>query len=357
MFFSNWFGRRKEQPRRYLRPTILELEDRLTPSSWFRAPITPGPATHFAVLAPASVQVGQQFSVEVEALDANNHVATGYTGEAALKLGSADANAVFPADLTFTSSNRGVEWFTLTLTVAQSQKIIATDTTTSTITGSHSLTVKAAPAVTRFLVEAPHYDLADGEVTVTVVALSQYGRVDTGYGGTISFSSSVAGDTLPTNYTFNPATDHGSHTFDITFGATTGAQTISVGDTSASPPMIIGSVSVDVEAANAVTHFGVYAFGAALPGVPVDFVVTALDASNHVVAGYVGTVSFTSSDMSATLPASYAFQAADDGVHVFSATFETAGMQTLIATDANALTGQTTVWVRAHRFFWGDFWW
>ena len=46
--------------------------------------------------------------------------------------------------------------------------------------------------------------------------------------------------------------------------------------------------------------------------------VTALDALGNVATGYAGTVHFASSDTAATLPADYAFTAADAGVHVFA---------------------------------------
>jgi hypothetical protein len=75
--------------------------------------------------------------------------------------------------------------------------------------------------------------------------------------------------------------------------------------------------------------------------------VVALDASNHVVPGYTGTVALTSSDQSATLPANYTFQAGDHGFHVFQVTFATTGPQTVTATDTtnSSVTGTATVLV------------
>lgn len=81
------------------------------------------------------------------------------------------------------------------------------------------------------------------------------------------------------------------------------------------------------------THLKVTAPAGATAGDAFSFTVTALDASNNVVPGYLGTVHFTSSDPKAALPADYPFVAADVGVQTFSATLKTAGNQTLTATD------------------------
>jgi predicted outer membrane repeat protein len=63
------------------------------------------------------------------------------------------------------------------------------------------------------------------------------------------------------------------------------------------------------------------------------FTVTIEDSLGNTLTGYTGTVHFTSSDPQAVLPADYTFTAADQGVHTFSATFKTAGPQSLTATD------------------------
>jgi len=60
------------------------------------------------------------------------------------------------------------------------------------------------------------------------------------------------------------------------------------------------------------------------------FTVTAEDSANNTAAGYSGTVHFTSSDGHAVLPSDTTLVS---GIGAFSATLETAGNQTLIATD------------------------
>jgi hypothetical protein len=64
----------------------------------------------------------------------------------------------------------------------------------------------------------------------------------------------------------------------------------------------------------------------------------------------VGTVKFTSSDSSASLPVNYTFKTSDHGVHTFSAAFNTVGAQSLTATDTatSSITGtQTGIVVQA----------
>jgi hypothetical protein len=59
------------------------------------------------------------------------------------------------------------------------------------------------------------------------------------------------------------------------------------------------------------------------------------DAYGNVVTGYVGTVHFTCSDGTATLPMDYTFTAADAGVHTFTtkAILRKRGTQTITVTD------------------------
>lgn len=75
--------------------------------------------------------------------------------------------------------------------------------------------------------------------------------------------------------------------------------------------------------------------------------VTAYDQSGSVATGYAGTVQFTSSDGSATLPTSYTFTAADSGTHTFASdlVLRTAGLQIVTTTDVTdaTITGSRSV--------------
>ena len=82
--------------------------------------------------------------------------------------------------------------------------------------------------------------------------------------------------------------------------------------------------------------------GPKAPDVAFSHPVFAWDAYGTIAAGYTGTVHFTTSDPSATLPANYTFTSGDHGVKVFSVTLRTAGSQSVTVTDvANPLLTTT----------------
>jgi len=85
----------------------------------------------------------------------------------------------------------------------------------------------------------------------------------------------------------------------------------------------------------AASHFAVSAPAAAAAGVSFPFTVTAQDANNNTVSGYLGTVHFTSDDGAAVLPAATTLI---NGTGMFFATLATSGNQTITATDAAVAT-------------------
>jgi ELWxxDGT repeat protein len=173
---------------------------------------------------------------------------------------------------------------------------------------------------------------AGGGFTVTVKYAD--GTINTGYRGTVTFTSSDRQAVLPASYTFTEA-DQGVHTFTATL-KTAGSQSITVRDNVF--PAIGGTQTGITVTAAAASRFTVAGFPASVTaGVAGSFTVTARDAYFNRVTGYTGTVRFTSSDGQAFLPGNYTFTAADAGMHTFSATLTTAGYRSLTATDtANA---------------------
>jgi hypothetical protein len=83
----------------------------------------------------------------------------------------------------------------------------------------------------------------------------------------------------------------------------------------------------------------------AVAGTALTVTVTAQDHFGQTALGYRGTARFGSSDGQADLPGDYAFVAADNGMHTFpgGVTLETAGSQSITATDAGSLTGGAAV--------------
>jgi hypothetical protein len=86
------------------------------------------------------------------------------------------------------------------------------------------------------------------------------------------------------------------------------------------------------------THFSVSAPSTATAGLPIQFTVTALNASNQTATTYTDPVHFTSTDPAATVPADAALS---NGVGKFSASLVTPGTTTLTASDllSSSITG------------------
>ncbi|HEV8062993.1 MAG TPA: hypothetical protein VGP68_24140, partial [Gemmataceae bacterium] len=84
-----------------------------------------------------------------------------------------------------------------------------------------------------------------------------------------------------------------------------------------------------------VTHFVISAQSSATAGNQFSITVTAANSQGSAVAGYTGTISFSSSDPNAVLPANYPFTATDAGVHTFNITLETAGSQSISVADTS----------------------
>jgi hypothetical protein len=102
----------------------------------------------------------------------------------------------------------------------------------------------AAPAVS-FALSAPASVASGGPFDITITALDPYGNTDTGYTGTVTFTTSDAdaGVVLPADYTFQP-TDGGAVTFAGGFTLVTpGDQTVTATDTASG---INGSATVTV---------------------------------------------------------------------------------------------------------------
>jgi photosystem II stability/assembly factor-like uncharacterized protein len=106
----------------------------------------------------------------------------------------------------------------------------------------------------------------------------------------------------------------------------------------------------EIQAAGPATHFGLTAPAKVTAGKGFSLTVTAMDALNVPVTAYEGTVHFTSTDPTATLPADYPFTNGDAGVHTFSGVvLRKAGTRTVTATDTvtPSVTGSVKVKVKA----------
>ncbi len=118
----------------------------------------------------------------------------------------------------------------MTLKTAATRSLTATDTGTSTITGSQTGIVVNPAAATHLSVSGfPSPDVAGVAGTITVKALDAYGNTAPTYDGTVHFTSSDSKAVLPANYTFN-STDKGVHASSVTL-KTAGTQSVTATDT------------------------------------------------------------------------------------------------------------------------------
>jgi uncharacterized repeat protein (TIGR03803 family) len=178
---------------------------------------------------------------------------------------------------------------------------------------------------------------------VTVTVLNADLTTDTGYTGTIHFTSSDSHAALPADYTFQ-SSDQGVHTFTATL-YTAGSQSITGTDTSNN--LLSNTLGVTVTPA-ALTRLVISGPSSVRANNAFSVTVTAADAYGNTVSGYTGTVHFTSSDGSAVLPANYTFTASDASVHTFAGLkLKTRGVQTLTVTDTvnSSITGSLNITV------------
>src|SRR5438105_1167235 len=171
--------------------------------------VSPGPATHFSVTGPASITAGSSFSVTVQAKDGGNNNTTNYFGT--VHFTSSDPQAVLPANSTLTNGGGS---FSVVLKIAGAQTVTATDTVTSSINGSASLTVNGA-AANHYSLTVPPTATVNTPFTIRLVAQDIFNNTVKNYAGTAHFATSdaAAGVVVPANYTFQGVADNGQKIF------------------------------------------------------------------------------------------------------------------------------------------------
>lgn len=291
--------------------------------------VNSGAATHFSVSGYANPTVaGISHTFTVTALDAANNPATGYSGS--VHFTSTDGLATLPVDGTLTNGSRT---FTATMKTAGTQTLTAVDTITASITGTQAGIVVNPGTATSYTVSGfPNPTISGSSHSFTVTAKDVFDNTVTGYTGTVRFTSTDGSAVLPAD----GALSAGTGTFSATL-KTAGTQSLVATDTVSSS--ITGSQSGIVVNPGTVTHFGVNGFpNPTVVGASHALTVTALDASENTVTAYTGTVHITSSDAAATLPANATFAVSDGGTHAFTLTLNTAGTQSITATDTVTAT-------------------
>ncbi len=304
-------------------------------------------ASHLVFSAPANSTAGSSFSLTVTAADANGNTFGSYRGT--VSFASSDSTAALPGSYTFTAADNGVHTFTVTLKHAGSQTISAADTANTSITGSASVTVSAAQASSLSFNVQPSTVLVNASISPAVVV-----QIFDAYGNLVTNDNTdlinLALGANPGNGTLGGATTVKANGGIATFSNLTINQ-IGTGYTlTASATGITGATSSSFNVvAPSVTHLVFSAPASSTAGVSFSLTITAADANGNVVTGYRGTISFSSTDSSAVLPANYTFTAADSGVHTFTITLKLAGSDTVSGTDtsSHSIAGSAKVTVSA----------
>ena len=296
--------------------------------------ISAASATHFVLNAPTAVAPSAGFTFTVTAEDKFNNVATGYGGQ--VNFTSSDGAATLPPNNSTLVA--GAATFSATLVTGGSQILTATDTVTSSITGTATILVSTS-AATHFVISAPANVTAGTAFTFTVTAEDNGNNTAATYSGIVTITSSDTGAStvLPASASLT----NGVGTFTATL-TTSGNQTLTAADT-VNTNITAGIATVNVNAA-AAARFVVTSQPTATAGVAFIEVVSAYDRFNNLATGYNGTVHFTSSDPQVSpgngLPIdSPLFNLPTvSGVGYFAVVLKTAGIQTVTVTDDSAAT-------------------
>ena len=304
-------------------------------------------ATHLSVGALVSSTAGAAFDVTVTALDPFGNTDPSYAGAVHFTKTDSGASAALPADYNFVAGNSGSKTFSggATLVTAGNQTVTATDKATASITGSSIVNVKPATAVKLAFTTQPGSATAGAGFGVQPVVKAQdaFGNNSTaGLPGSLTLTMALSAGTGPLQGTSSG--DIGTGAFTPGAAAFANLRIDNASDAkqlTASTAGLAPAASTPFKVSTAaLAQFAVKAPTTGTAGSPFGFDVTAQDAYANTIAGYAGTVHFTSTDGSPTLPADSTLVS---GTGSFSATLDTAGNQTLAAADkSNAAISGTS---------------
>jgi hypothetical protein len=318
-------------------------------------------ATRLSLTGLTNAAAGTAQTATVTLTDAIGNRATGYTGT--VHFTSSDAQAVLPADYTFTSADAGLHQFSVALKTAGSQTVTATDTVTSTLTGNQTVTTSPGALVSLTLAPSTSSITASGSQQYTATGSDQYGNSLGDVTASTTFTIAPNGSCTGASCTATVAGAHtvtgsssgktGTASLTVTPGPLTqltlspssatipagGSQTYtatgadqygnSLGDVTASTTFTVApngsctgaSCTATVAGAHTVTgsnsgktaiagltvvaaaasHLSLSAPSSAKASQSFQATVTLTDNYGNVATGYTGTVRFTSSDLLASL--------------------------------------------------------
>ena len=280
------------------------------------------PVVHdLKLTVPSTVTAGQAFSASVMAENDRGNPVASYSGTVHFATSDTSTGVVLPPD---SPLSQGQGTFSVTLMGVGAQTLVVSDAANNLSTTAN-LTVNS-PAPTRLAVTAPPTAVAGQAFTVTVAAQDSQGNTVPSYSGSVHFTTSdtTPGVVLPPDSTL----PNGQGSFSVTL-IRAGPQTLTVADAANN---LSGTANLAVTAAPASRLALASGTTTSAAGSSFSFTVTALDPFGNTDASYAGTVHFTTSDPSpGMLPADSTLT---NGQGTFSATLDTAGVQTISATDS-----------------------
>ena len=308
--------------------TLTATDNATTPLTTSKQTAVAAPlvATQFVMSLSERTQTGVAANVMLSARNSQNRSVINYSGTVTLT--SSDPLIVLPATVTFVN---GYAQFKVTFNTSGTQTLTATDNSATPLTTSKQTAVSAPLAATKFVMSLPERTQTGVAVNVMLSARNSQNRPVINYSGTVTLTSSDPLIVLPATVTFV----NGYAQFKVTFN-TLGTQTLTATDNSATP--LTTSKQTAVSAPLAATKFVMSLPEQVQTGDAVNVVLSARNAKNQPVINYSGTVTLTSSDPLAVLPATVTFV---NGYAQIAVSFNTIGTQTLTATD-NSATPLTT---------------
>jgi adhesin/invasin len=268
------------------------------------------------VLTPAgaTISAGAVQAYHVEGYDSSNVDLGDLTGSSTLELdgvtcGGSSCSSTAAGTHTITATNSGKsDTATLTVTAASAS------TATSIVSTPASTTVSNP----------------GGGVTVTVSLKDAFGNPLASGGEPVTIQSSLG--------VVGSITDHNDGTYTAPLSSTTtgvASVTAKIG------PSTVASSSTVTFGPDSAAQLALTAPVSTTAGNPITVDATLRDQFGNIATGYTGTVTFTSNDGQATLPAAYTFTGTDAGTRSFSVTLKTAG-STLTVGAADGPIGGTT---------------
>ena len=301
--------------------------------------VSPATQSYFAITGYTPKVAGEAQTITVTAYDAFNNVATGYTGAQALNFTGANPSpaylpntAVNPtvAETVFGSStslsfSSGAATASMVLYKTETAAVTVSQGSVNADSHKLSVTVSAAPANYLAITGSSTQTAGIGQ-TITITAYDAFNNVATTYSGSknLTFGGANASPvpvTFPTvgGVVFGTATS-----LSFSSGVATGGMTLYKTET-ASITVFDGTINQGNHPLSVLVS----------PTVLKDFVVSNVadphDLGTHVSptveardsygnrkTNYVGTITFSNTDITATNPADYQFLVGDLGIHTFT---------------------------------------